>query len=86
MQRTEGGLFLQEHNSNPEFSNSEIQLGKEQNSIISLNSSFVGEVGADGLRQIKAGEEVVIHLNGREICYQSNRRWTVYGKNYRTCK
>ena len=50
----------------PEFSNSEIQLGKEQNSIISLNSSFVGEVGADGLRQIKAGEEVVIHLNGRE--------------------
>ena len=57
---------MQEHSSNLSSVIPRFQLGKEQNSIISLNSSFVGEVGADGLRQIKAGEEVVIHLNGRE--------------------
>jgi len=55
----------------PEFGNSEIQLGKEQKSKISLNSSFVGDVGADGLRQIKAGEQVVIHLNGREYVIEA---------------
>ncbi len=55
----------------PEFGNSEVQLGKEQSSIISLNSSFVGEVGADGLRQIKAGEQVVITLNGREYVVEA---------------
>ena len=55
----------------PEFGNSEVQLGKEQSSIISLNSSFVGEVGTDGLRQIKAGEQVVITLNGREYVVEA---------------
>ena len=55
----------------PEFGNSEVQLGKEQSSIFSLNSSFVGEVGTDGLRQIKAGEQVVISLNGREYVVEA---------------
>ena len=45
----------------PEFGNSDILL--ETNRIRFLrNSSFVGDVGTDGLRQIKAGEQVVITL------------------------
>ena len=55
----------------PEFGNSEVQLGKEQKSIISLDSSFVGEVGTDGMRQIKAGEQVIISLNGREYVVEA---------------
>ena len=55
----------------PEFGNSEVQLGNEQKSVFSLNSSFVGEVGPDGLRQIKAGEQIVISLNGREYVVEA---------------
>ena len=36
-----------------------------------MNSSFVGDVGTDGLRQIKAGEQVVITLNGREYVIEA---------------
>ena len=55
----------------PEFGNSDILLGNEQKSVFSLNSSFVGDVGTDGLRQIKAGEQVVITLNGREYVIEA---------------
>ena len=50
----------------PEFGNSDVQLGLEQKTVISLDSSFVGEEGGDGSRRIKAEEEVIFKLNGRE--------------------
>ncbi len=55
----------------PEFGNSEVQLGKEQKSVFAINSSFIGELGPDGLRQIKAGEQIALSLNGRDYVVEA---------------
>ena len=58
-------------NLKPEFSNTEIILGKEQKSIFSFNAEMIGEETGDGERRLSQGESVVLLLNGKEFVVEA---------------
>ena len=53
----------------PEFSNSEILLGKRESKTFSFNE--VGILGNDGKRRVEKDEVIIFELNGREYVVQS---------------
>ena len=57
----------------PNFGNSDVLVGKEQITSISLNSSLVGTESADGNRILSEGEQVVFKLNGREYVVEATK-------------
>jgi len=55
----------------PEFSSSDVVLGKMEKKTLNLNEQAVGVEVVPGTRYLKQGDEVIFRLNGREYVVQA---------------